>query len=51
MARPSVIRTTDMAIKLWIHETSRVFHDRFNNEEDIKWFEKLITELISRTLK
>lgn len=35
-------------VKLWIHECSRVFHDRLINNEDRLWFQNLIMELIGR---
>jgi len=35
-------------VKLWIHETSRVFHDRLINNEDRLWFQGLVMELIGR---
>ncbi len=33
---------------MWIHESSRVFHDRLINEEDRNWFIDLIMELLGR---
>ena len=35
-------------VKLWIHECSRVFHDRLLNSDDRNWFQNLIKELIRR---
>ena len=35
-------------MKLWVHECSRVFHDRLINEEDRAWFRTLIMELLAR---
>ena len=35
-------------IRLWIHESSRVFHDRLINEIDKEWFKNLIMELLGR---
>ena len=32
-------------IKLWIHETCRVFHDRLVSNEDKRWFTDLIVDL------
>lgn len=37
--------------KLWIHEVSRVFHDRLINDEDRDWFNDLIIELLGRHFK
>ncbi len=35
-------------IRLWIHESMRVFHDRLVNSEDRLYFTQLITELLRR---
>lgn len=35
-------------MKLWVHESSRVFHDRLINEQDRVWFRALIMELLAR---
>ena len=35
-------------IRLWIHESSRVFHDRLINDIDREWFRNLIRELLGR---
>jgi dynein heavy chain len=32
-------------VKLWMHESMRVFHDRLINAEDKKWFTDLISEM------
>ncbi len=34
-------------IRLWIHESSRIFSDRLINEEDTDWFRNLIMELLA----
>ena len=38
MAKPNIISNVETLVKLWVHETSRVFHDRLINEEDRSWF-------------
>lgn len=39
----------DVAItKLWVHEVSRVFHDRLINDIDREWFFGLVMELLTR---
>jgi len=35
-------------VRLWIHECSRVFHDRLINETDKDWYKNLIIELLGR---
>jgi dynein heavy chain len=51
MCSPQTIKTDDQLIKLWIHEVSRVFHDRLINESDRMWFYDLITELLNKSFK
>ena len=38
-------------IKLWIHEASRVFHDRLINAEDKRWFTELVVDLIKNSFR
>lgn len=38
MVSPAKVRDEATASKLWIHENTRVFHDRLINEEDKEWF-------------
>jgi len=51
MVLPSVVRDESAAARLWIHEVSRVFHDRLINTDDRQWFYDLIMELMSRHFK
>eukprot|EP00698_Gefionella_okellyi_P021811 TRINITY_DN713_c0_g5_i1.p1 TRINITY_DN713_c0_g5~~TRINITY_DN713_c0_g5_i1.p1 ORF type:complete len:2528 (-),score=851.46 TRINITY_DN713_c0_g5_i1:18-6647(-) len=34
----------EAVIRLWIHESFRVFHDRMINDEDREWFKELISQ-------
>ncbi len=34
-------------IRLWVHESSRVFADRLINDIDQSWFKRLIMELVT----
>lgn len=43
--------TVETAVRLWVHECSRVFYDRLINREDQQWFEDLVLELLPRYLK
>jgi dynein heavy chain len=38
MTRPKSISDPDKFISLWIHEASRVFHDRLINDQDRHFF-------------
>lgn len=42
MSSPRCINEADTMIRLWIHETSRVFNDRLINSEDKTWFQGLV---------
>lgn len=44
MVRSGVVRDAETVTKLWIHEVSRIFHDRLINEEDRSWFKDLVVE-------
>lgn len=45
MTKPVSISSPETFAKLWMHECCRVFHDRLINEEDKRWFTKLVAEL------
>jgi dynein heavy chain len=38
-------------MKLWVHESMRIFYDRLINEEDQIWFKKTACELANRHMK
>ena len=38
MITPSACRNKNTMVRLWAHETLRVFHDRLINDTDQKWF-------------
>lgn len=44
MAKTQTLNRNDKMIKLWIHETCRVFHDRLVSNEDKTWFNEMIIE-------
>jgi dynein heavy chain, axonemal len=51
MCSPDRVRDDLTMTKLWIHEVSRVFHDRLINEKDRNWFYDKIIELLGRFFK
>eukprot|EP01038_Epipyxis_sp_PR26KG_P006339 gene6339-8727_t len=51
MIRPRRCPNAETFARLWVHESMRIFYDRLINEDDQKWFEKLMVELCSRHLK
>lgn len=40
------LTNTDTAVRLWAHETTRIFGDRLVNEDDRKWMLSAITDCI-----
>jgi dynein heavy chain, axonemal len=46
LIKPYQIKDVDGIIRLWIHECSRVFSDKFNSD-DKEWFNNLILELVA----
>lgn len=51
MSSPDRVRDDLTITKLWIHEVSRVFHDRLINDKDRNWFYDKIIELLGRFFK
>eukprot|EP01029_Cantina_marsupialis_P009144 TRINITY_DN2137_c0_g5_i1.p1 TRINITY_DN2137_c0_g5~~TRINITY_DN2137_c0_g5_i1.p1 ORF type:complete len:3984 (-),score=1416.37 TRINITY_DN2137_c0_g5_i1:203-12154(-) len=48
MIRPKQTKSKETLIRLWIHESMRVFHDRLISFEDKSWFTQLMNDLASR---
>ncbi|XP_063282706.1 dynein axonemal heavy chain 1 [Pelobates fuscus] len=44
MAEPSKMEDKFQLLKLWYHESCRVFQDRLVNQEDRNWFDELMKE-------
>lgn len=51
MATPKKVNTIETLAKLWVHEASRVFHDRMTNEEDRSWFKQYVAELTTKVFR
>eukprot|EP00955_Chlamydomonas_euryale_P030577 322101-Chlamydomonas_euryale.AAC.1 len=45
---PQVCKDKDALVRLWLHETCRVFHDRLINAEDKDYFKRMLHELAGR---
>ena len=45
MAKTQTLNRVDKMVKLWMHESCRVFHDRLVSSEDKLWFTTLICDL------
>lgn len=45
MTKPISVSSGETFAKLWMHESCRIFHDRLINEDDKRWFTKLMAEL------
>ena len=48
MVKPISANNPDQFIRLWVHETSRVFCDRLISRTDKIWFFDTIKELLAR---
>lgn len=46
MFNPEKIENIAMLVRLWYHESSRVFQDRLINDEDRSWFSNLLYQMI-----
>lgn len=45
MAKPVALNRTDKMVKLWAHETCRVFHDRLVDAPDRLWLTSIVADL------
>lgn len=48
MATPGTCPAKDVLVRMWIHESCRVFHDRLINNEDKVYFKEMLCELITK---
>lgn len=48
-ADAGIFREKIQIVRLFIHETQRVFHDRLINNEDKLFFHKLMAEIVYKT--
>lgn len=46
LTKPVCVQNSDTLVRLWIHETCRVFYDRLVNDEDRTWFKNNIVTLM-----
>jgi dynein heavy chain len=51
MTKTVSIGTSDVFTRLWIHECTRVFHDRLINNDDREFYKDLIIDLIKLKFK
>lgn len=51
MCKPGKISEPEQLVRLWIHESTRVFYDRLINNEDREWFNKLVEEILNRAFR
>eukprot|EP00497_Spongosphaera_streptacantha_P001845 TRINITY_DN241_c0_g1_i2.p2 TRINITY_DN241_c0_g1~~TRINITY_DN241_c0_g1_i2.p2 ORF type:complete len:156 (-),score=49.23 TRINITY_DN241_c0_g1_i2:608-1012(-) len=47
MVDSKVVSDKDGLVRLWIHESSRCFHDRLIDEDDRDWFKNKVAELVN----
>lgn len=51
MVTPKKVNAPEIMAKLWVHEASRVFHDRMTNKEDREWFKEYVADMASRVFR
>lgn len=49
-ATPAIINQPDLLLLLWKHECCRVIADRFTDEQDKSWFEKVFRQVCNEDL-
>ncbi|KAA0703060.1 Dynein beta chain, ciliary [Triplophysa tibetana] len=50
-SRPDCVRQGEDLVRLWIHESSRVYSDRFSEASDLQLFLRLQTDVVRQTSK
>jgi dynein heavy chain len=48
MVEPKYMTDVDMMLRLWCHESFRVFRDRLINEDDQKWFDDKVVGVLEK---
>ncbi|CUG93652.1 unnamed protein product [Bodo saltans] len=48
---PARCNTPDQLMKVWAHESSRVFHDRLINDDDRTWWWNCVSETVKKFFK
>jgi hypothetical protein len=48
MAAPSTCASKDALLRLWVHESCRLFHDRLICDDDKKYFKTMLAELVTK---
>jgi dynein heavy chain len=51
MVDSRIVSNPDSVIKLWIHELSRVFHDRLINRDDRRWFTDAVVKVLMQVFR
>lgn len=47
MLEPESLTTVDQLLRLWFHESCRVFQDRLVNDQDRDWFKDLLVSKLN----
>ncbi|KAA0175572.1 hypothetical protein FNF27_02982 [Cafeteria roenbergensis] len=48
MVRPAQVRDGPALVRLWAHESMRVFHDRLVTDSDRRWLQSLVSGAVNR---
>ncbi|CAN0035969.1 unnamed protein product [Sphacelaria rigidula] len=51
MGSPKSVTQPEQLVRLWCHESKRVFEDRLINAEDHCWFKQLLETMVTETFQ
>jgi len=49
VAKPEAIKEPDNLIKLWIHESERIYGDRLSSQENIATYKFIVADLVKKS--
>ena len=49
MAKPEAIKEPDNFIRLWIHESERIYGDRLVSQENLNQYKQLVFEMTKKS--
>jgi len=49
VAKPEAIKEPDNLIKLWIHESERIYGDRLSSQENINTYKFVVADLVKKS--
>lgn len=49
IAKPEAIKEPDNLIKLWVHESERIYGDRLSSSDDISKYKNAVADLVKKS--